>query len=271
MRELNLIACIKSVPDPRCPFKSELDPKTGTVRRLADEIGIPRVIGPLDRNALEEALHLRELAGGRVYVMTMDSPAASEALREALAWGADEAILISDPAFAGADTLATARTLAAAIRKCGPFDMVFCGTWSYHGNTGQVGPQLAAMLGVAHVPYVTHLEFVSDTRIRARSEWEGEYAISEADLPLLITVGESINRPRHATLMGILGARGRGIIHWDAAALSLPADMVGLAGSPSKVTGIALMPTARKKEMLQGDPETVAGQLLGKLRQDGVL
>jgi len=271
MRELNLIACIKSVPDPRSSFKSEMDPKTGTVRRLADEIGIPRVIGPLDRNALEAALRLKELAGGRVRAMTMDSPAAEEALREALAWGADEAILISDPAFAGADTLATARSLAAAIRKCGPFDMVLCGAWSYHGNTGQVGPQLAAMLDVAHIPFVTHFEFVSDTRVRARSEWEGEYAIAEAGLPLLITVNETINQPRHATLMGIMGARGREILHWDAATLGLPADTVGLAGSPSRVTGIALMSTARKKEVMRGDPEAVVGQLLEKLRQEGVL
>jgi electron transfer flavoprotein beta subunit len=228
------------------------------------------VIGPLDRNALEAALRLKELAGGRVLVMTMDSPAASEALREALAWGADEAILISDPAFAGADTLATARTLAAAIRKCGPFDLVFCGAWSYHGNTGQVGPQLAAMLDVAHIPFVADFEFVSGRRLRARSEWEGEYAIVEADLPLLITVNETVNR-RDATLMGIMGARGREIIHWDAAALELPADKVGLAGSPSKVTGIAVIPTVRKKGILQGDPERVVGQLLEKLRQEGVL
>jgi electron transfer flavoprotein beta subunit len=241
------------------------------VKRSADELGIPRVISPLDRHALEEALRIKDSRGGRVTVLSMDTPAAWEVLRETLALGADRAILLSHPALAGADTLATARCLAAAIKRLGEFDLILCGAWSYHGNTGQVGPQVAELLGIAHVSFATKLEFVAPDRLRARSEWNGNYVIVEAGLPLLVTVTESINIPRHVSLMGIVRARDREVLQWGLENLGLSPEQVGLAGSPSRVAGVSTLPLQRRGEVLQGDEEEVVRRLVQNLRELAVL
>ena len=271
MAELRIRVCLKSVPDPRRPVESTIDPATGVVRRKADEIGIPRVISPLDACALEEALRLREAHGGEVTVLTMDTRAASEVLRETLALGADRAVLVCDRSLAGADTLATARTLAAAIRSLGPYDLVLCGAWSYHGNTGQVGPQLAELLNIAHISFVSQLRFASPQRVRARSEWEDRFSVMEADLPLLVTVAEGINLPRRTSMMGILLAREKPILHLALAQLGLSAGEVGLAGSPTRVVGVSTLASKRKAQILQGDGGEPACRLIGILGESAVL
>jgi electron transfer flavoprotein beta subunit len=142
MRPLDIVVCIKPVPDPKHWNKLSLDPETMLLKRGV----IPAVINPLDRNAIEQAASIRAGSGGTISVVTMAPPDAQEQLAEAMAMGCDRAFLLSDAAFAGADTLATARTLAAAIRKIGRFDLVFCGAYSADGSTSQVGPRRTARL-----------------------------------------------------------------------------------------------------------------------------
>ncbi len=271
MKDLELCVCLKSVPDPRQPVESWLDPQTGIVKRRADELAVPRVISPLDRHALEEALRIKEMLSGRVTVISMDTEAACDVLKETLALGADQAILLSDRTFAGADTLATARTLGAAIRSLEQYDLIICGSWSYHGNTGQVGPQLAEILGIAHVSFVTHLEFVNQSRLRLRSEWEDHFVVVEAELPLLITVTEAINEPRHASLMGILRAREKQLLRWGLKEVGLSVQKVGLSGSPSRVVGVSSLKSQRKGDILGGESEEAVNKLIQKLHELSVL
>jgi len=271
MLNLEICVCLKSVPDPRHPAEGTIDPETGVMVRCADEMGIPRVISTLDRHALEEALRIKDARGGRVTVLSMDTPAACDALRDTLAFGADQAILLSDPALAGADSLATARTLVSAINRLGSFDLVICGAWSYHGNTGQVGPQMAELLQLPHVSFVAELSFETPTKLLARSEWEGDFVVTEVELPVLITVVESINTPRHASMMGILQARDKQVLQWGLEKIGLKPEMVGLSGSPSLVVGSTTLQSARGGEILQGDDEEVVRQLVQNLRKLGLI
>ena len=214
---------------------------------------------------------MKEAHGGEVTVLTMDTHAASEVLREALALGADRSVLICDPALAGADTLATARTLAAAIRTLGPCDLILCGAWSYHGNTGQVGPQLAELLQIPHISFASKLDFISARTIRARSEGDNEFSILEADLPVLVTVVEAINVPRRASLLGILQARDRPILRMGLDQLDLLAGQVGLAGSPTRVVGATAVASKRRAEVIGGVSSEATSRLLEILRELAVL
>lgn len=271
MSNLEICVCIKSVPDPRHPADGTIDPYTGVMVRQADKLGIPRVISTLDRHALEEALRIKDSREAGVTVLSMDTPAACEALRDALALGADRAILLSDPALGGADSLATARTLVSAIDRLGGFDLVLCGAWSYHGNTGQVGPQMAELLRLPHVSFAAELKFETPTRLRVRSEWEGDFVVIEVDLPALITMVETMNTPRHASMMGILQARGKQVLQWGLEGIGLQPEVVGLAGSPSRVVGSTTLESKRAGEMLTGDEGEAVRQLVQKLRQLAVL
>ncbi len=271
MEKLEIVVCIKSVPDPREKYESRVDPDTGVVQRQADNIGIPRVISPLDRNALEEALRIKDKWDVKITVFSMDTPAAESVLRETIALGADQAILLSDPAMAGADTLATARTLSAAVKKLNSWDLILCGAWNYHGNTGQTGVQLANFLEIPHLSYASKLDLISSSKLKVKTLWDGKYIIYEAAFPLLVTVLEDINTPRQASLGGILNAREKEVICWTCDDLDLSKDQVGIEGSPSKVTGVKKIDLTRKKEILKGDPKEKVQKLINELRKEAVL
>jgi electron transfer flavoprotein alpha/beta subunit len=268
---LDLIVCLKSVPDPSKSVESTIDLKTGIVQRQTDRPGIGRVISPLDRNALEQAFLLKDAHGARVTVLSMDGMDAAEVLKETIAMGADQAILLTGRALAGADTLATARTLRAAIDKLGKFDLVLCGAWSYHGNTGQVGPQLAELLGIPHVSYVTELALLNGHCIRVRSERDGCFTRYKLPMPALITVNEGINTPRQATMMGIIRARDKQVLSWGIEELGLLAEQVGLTGSPTRVTGVRVLPTRRSGKILGEKPESAVTELVDVLRAAGLI
>lgn len=271
MSNLEICVCIKSVPDPRHPAEGTIDPATGVMVRQADQLGIPRVISTMDRHALEEALRIKDSRGGQVTVISMDTAAAYDSLKDTLALGADQAVLLSDRALAGADSLATSRTLVSAMNQLGSFDLILCGAWSYHGNTGQVGPQIAELLQLPHVSFVSELNFETPTRIRTRSEWESDYVVTEVELPALFTVVESINTPRHASMMGILQAREKQVLQWGLKEIGLASEMVGLAGSPSRVVGSTTLQSTRGGEILLGDEEETVRQLVQNLRKLGML
>lgn len=260
----NIVVCVKSVPDPRCSVS--LDPETKRLCRTA----APPVINPLDRNALEAALGLRGALGGKVFVVSMGPPQARENLVEALAMGADEAIHLCDMAFAGADTLATARTMAAAIQRLPDVGLVLCGAHSTDGSSGQVGPQLAEAMGIAHIVQASSVE-VRDGRVVAQSELDNLRLSVEAALPALVTVTKTINKPRRVSLLGIVAARQKPVHTWRLADLDLPASEMGASGSPTCIADIIPVKYDRRGERLDGSAEEAAGVLIRRLRALGVL
>jgi electron transfer flavoprotein beta subunit len=258
---LHTIVCIKPVPDPRKWGKLKLDPETLLLRRG----DVPAVINPLDRQAIEQAVALREVEGGTVTLVSMAPPEADEQLIEAMAMGADRGCLLTDRAFAGADTLATARVLAAAVRKLAPWDLVFCGAYSADGSTAQVGPQLAELLGVPDLTHSVSFE-VRGQVARAACETEDGYAVYETELPAVVTFSREANTPRLPSMRGIMQAARAGVERWTAADLRLAPGTVGLAGSPTQMLNVFTPPSARKGEMLQGTPNEAAARLLERLK-----
>lgn len=266
MRPLHIVVCVKPVPDPRGWGKLKLDSRTMLLRRG----DIPAVINPLDRNAVEQAVLLREAAGGEVIVVSMAPPEAEEQLAEALAMGGDRAILLSDPAFAGADTLATARCLAAAVRRLGAVDLVFCGGYSLDGSTSQVGPQLAELLGVPDLTYVTDLSLAGEI-VRVRCRLEDRESAYECELPAVVTFDKDANVPRLPSMRGIMRAAGAGVTRWSAADLDLQTADVGLTGSPTQMLNVFAPALGRKGETIEGPPGQAAATLLRRLREDRIL
>lgn len=256
---MNIIVCLKQVPG---TTKVEIDSQTNTLVRQ----GITNILNPFDTYALEEGVRLKDNYGGKVTAITMGPPQAEEILREAISTGADDAVLLSDSAFAGADTWATSLTLATAINKIGDYDLVICGRQTIDGDTAQVGPELAEILGVAFVAYVSRIDEIADNRMRVQRMVEDGYQKIEAVLPALITVVKEINVPRLPSLRGLARAKSATIPVWDAAELGIDTDQVGLAGSATRVIKIFFPQRVGQGEMLEGSPEKQVDTLISKLR-----
>lgn len=242
---MEILVCIKQVPD---TAEVKIDPVTNTLIRQ----GVPSIINPFDKNALEAALQLKDKHGGKVTVICMGPPQAKEALRECLAMGADNAILVSDRAFGGADTLATSYTLAATIRKIGTYDLIFCGKQAIDGDTAQVGPEIAEHLGIAQITYVAKIEVNGDT-VSVEREYEEGYGIIEGKLPLLISVVKAINEPRYPTIKGTMKANRAEIPVWTMADLDVDEQRLGLKGSPTQVRRIFSPPQRTGGVLIQKD------------------
>ncbi|WP_371372662.1 electron transfer flavoprotein subunit beta [Sporomusa aerivorans] len=257
---MEIVVCVKQVPD---TTEVKIDPATNTLIRQ----GVPSIVNPFDKNAVEAALRLKEAQGGRVTVITMGPPQAKEALKECLAMGADEALLISDRAFGGADTLATSYTLAAAVRKIGNVDMIICGKQAIDGDTAQVGPEIAEHLGWAQVTCVSEID-VDDQTVKLEREQEEGYELIETRLPVLLTVLKSINEPRLPTVKGTMKANRKEIPVWTAADLAVDPQRLGLKGSPTQVRRIFTPPQRVQGELIQaGSAREAAGLLAKKLTE----
>lgn len=264
---MNIVVCIKQVPNPEQFSKIKIDPVSGAINRE----GIPAVINPLDRHALEEALRIRERFLGKVIAVSMGPPQAKEALEEALAMGVDDAVLLCDQAFAAADTLATAYPLAGAIKKLGKFALILCGNETVDGATGQVGPQVAELLGIPHVTYVDKVEFVDEGSMIVTRTIERGYLKIEVRLPALLTVVRKINQFRLPTAMGIIEAIRKEIKVWNAEYIEAQNETIGLDGSPTRVIGGFELESKRKGEILEGSPEVMAREAVAKLRELGAI
>lgn len=224
---MNIIVCIKQVPD---TTEVRLDPVTGTLIRE----GIPSIINPDDKAGLEAALRLKDKHGAHVTVISMGPMQADLALREALAMGADEAVLVSDRAFGGADTWATSSTLAAAIQKF-DYDLIITGRQAIDGDTAQVGPQIAEHLGLANISYAEQIELDGDS-IKVKRQYEDRYHVLRAKLPCLITALSELNEPRYMTPGGIFDAyRTQEVKLLTRADLDIDDGNIGLKGSPTRV------------------------------------
>lgn len=266
---MHAIVCIKQVPD---TADVKVNPETGTLIRE----GVPSIVNPFDTYAIEEALRLREKFGGKVTVISMGPPQAKEALKEAVAMGADAAILLSDRAFAGSDTWATAYTLANAIRKIGDFNVILCGKQAIDGDTGQVGPGIARQLDIEQLTYVFKIQEIDfqAKRIRVERLLEEGREVVETRLPALLTVVKDINQPRYPTIMGIRRATRTEIPVWTAADLpDAQADLLGLKGSPTQVVRV-FNPPPRSGQivMIEGEtPQEQAARLADLLLQEKVV
>ena len=226
MKKMNIVVCIKQVPD---TTEIKLDPVTGTMIRE----GVPSIMNPDDKSGLEMALELKDKYEANVTVITMGLPQADAILREAMAMGADRAILLTDRKLAGADTLATSNALAGALRTL-DFDLLVMGRQAIDGDTAQVGPQVAEHLDLPQVSYVENLEF-DGTTFTLKKWLEDGYQIVEVESPCVITVLSSANQPRYMRMRGIMEAYKREVEVWGCDKIDVDESKLGLKGSPTRV------------------------------------
>ena len=262
---LSIAVCIKPVPDPAHYDKIRIDP----VRKTVVREGIPTIINPSDKHAIEAALQLRG-EGDTVTVITMAPPNAEETLRDALAMGADAAILLTDRAFAGADTWATSYTLAAGLKKAGNFDIVVTGTESADGATTQVPAQLAEWLGWPHLWNAVSMEKISAESLKVRTKAENEWSDYQIGLPCLLAVAREANKPRLTSLMGVMKAKKKPLTVWTRADLDVEDGSLGIGGSPTQPGAIFEPEMGRKGIVLTGDAEEIVNVLVEKLREAGL-
>jgi len=260
---MKILVLVKQVPD---TTEVKLDPKTGNLIRE----GIESIINPDDAHALEAAIDLKERYGGKITVLSMGPPQAIDAISEAMGMGADEGILLSDRAFAGADTWATSTTLGKAIEKAGTYDLILCGRQAIDGDTAQIGPQVAEYLDLPQVSYVYDIEKVAKKNMVVKRRLEDGYERIRCTLPALLTVIGDMNRPRYSHVARLIDACGEKakIRIWNAADIGVQTRDVGLEGSLTHVIKTFAPKFQRQGEMLQGDTISVVVELVGKLREN---
>ncbi|MBW1730784.1 MAG: electron transfer flavoprotein subunit beta/FixA family protein [Deltaproteobacteria bacterium] len=263
---MNIIVLVKQVPD---TTEVKLDPKTGNLIRE----GIESIINPDDRYAIEAAVSLKERHGGKVTAISMGPPQAIDAISEAMGMGVDQGILLSDKAFAGADTWATSFTLGKAIEKVGEFDLIICGRQAIDGDTAQIGPQVADYLDVPQVTYVFDIEKVEEDGIVVKRRLEDGFERIQCSLPALLTVIGELNEPRYPLVDRLLDAckEKAPIAVWNAADLGVQVSEVGLSGSLTQVIKTFAPKVERQGQILEGDTQTVVGELLGKLKENRLI
>lgn len=262
-RGLRIIVLIKQVPDIE---KVRFDVESGRI----DRSSAPAETNPFDLHALEAGLQIKEKFGGSITVISMGPRQVESSLKDALARGADKVILLTDPRLAGADTIATAKALAAAIRKLGEFDLILCGEKTVDGDTGQVGPEVAELLGIPHAAYVCEIKEITHEWIKVVSDMGDKY-LYELRLPALLTVTRELNSPRLPTLKDLLKAKRAQIEVWNADVLSeyISIDQLGFQGSKTRVVRIVIPSTEHRKGIILRGDEAI--EKIGKIILSKVL
>ncbi|MEW4413559.1 electron transfer flavoprotein subunit beta/FixA family protein [Clostridium sp. AN503] len=262
---MKIVVCVKQVPD---TTEIKIDPVKNTLIRT----GVPSILNPFDRNAVETALQLKDNYGGTVTVISMGPPQAKAVLREALAMGADDAYLITDRAFGGSDTYATSYILSSAIRHLGGFDVVLGGKQAIDGDTGQTAPSIAEHLGLTRLTYILDMEVKGDSVIARRQVEEGVEVI-EAKMPVLCTATKESNKPRYATIRGKLDSLKAEIKELTLADMAdiIDTTKIGLKGSPTKVKATFTPQRTANGVNIEGDAKTMAVTLLDKLTESKIL
>lgn len=260
---MKIIVCMKQVPD---TTEVRLDPLTGTLIRE----GVPSIMNPDDKVGLEAALRLKDEYGAHVTALSMGPLQAEDILREALAMGADEAILLSDRAFGGADTWATSSTLAAAISKL-PYDLIITGRQAIDGDTAQVGPELSEHLGIPCISYAAALR-LEDEEIVVKRQFEDRYHILRAKLPVLITAVAELAQPRYMTPGGIFSAyRAHNIQVWGREDVPVDDANMGLSGSPTRVVKSFPKSVKAAGVKIEAGVEESVQFIMGKLKEQYIL
>jgi electron transfer flavoprotein beta subunit len=260
---VNIIVLVKQVLHP-AELKVDKASKTLVTQ------GVPLVISETDKNAIEEAVKIKEKHGGKITAITMGSPQGKEALREALAMGADEAYLLSDPQFEGSDAHAVANVLAAAVTNILDYDLILCGAYSEDLFAFQVGPRLAEICNLPQITYASKIT-LNGTMITAERDLENERQVVESNLPCLVSVVREINEPRLPTLMAIMAASKKPMKTWAAEDLHLGPEELGFNGSLVEILRSIIAVGERKRIILEGDAKEIAPKLVKALIQEGVL
>ena len=258
---MHILVCIKQVPDTKI---IKIDPKTNTL----DRRGVPAILNPYDTHAVEEAVRLRQRYGGKVSVLSMGPPQAVAAIRKCVEIGADEGYLISDRAFAGADTLATSYALSKGIeriQKEQPIDLVICGKMAIDGDTGQVGPGIARRLGIPPLTNVKKVEElnVAKKSIKVHRKLEDGYEVLQSSVPCLLTVEKEINEVPYSPLTNMIRAARYQPAVWSVNDLeNVDREQLGLKGSPTVVGKMFSPPKPEGGKRLEGTPDQQVKQLV---------
>ncbi|MFR1802279.1 MAG: electron transfer flavoprotein subunit beta [Faecalispora jeddahensis] len=261
---MNILVCAKQVPNTN---EVKIDPVKGTLIRE----GVESILNPDDANALEEALRLKDqYEDVKVTVLSMGPPQADDMLRECLAMGADEAVLVSDRAFGGADTWATSNTISAAIKKAGSFDIIFAGRQAIDGDTAQVGPQIAEKLGLPQITYVQSFEIDGDT-VTVQRQLENGYELIRVKTPVLLTAVKELNQPRYMNVKGIYDAYKKKIPVWGIDDIPVEKEIVGLKASPTKVFRSFTPAPKGKGVMLEGPAREKVANLINNLQKQHII
>ena len=253
---MHYVVCIKQVPN---TTEIRIDPKTNTLIRE----GVESILNPFDAYAIEEAVRLKEANGGVITAISMGPPQCEATLREAIALGVDEIILLSDRRFAGADTWATSLTLAAAIKKIGDFNLILTGQQAIDGDTAQVGPGIAAHLGIPQTCFVRKIETIDACHVTLQRLMEDGYDRVQMKLPAVISVVKEINTPRLPSLRGKRNAKSVELKVWNCDDLGLDEKETGLNGSPTQVLNIFSPQHDKQVEKFAGSAEE-AVELIAK-------
>jgi len=261
---MNIIVLVKQVPD---TSEVRINRETNTLIRD----GVPSIINPYDMYAVEEALRLREKHGGKVTVLTMGPPQAADALKDCVSLGVDDVVLLSDRAFAGADTWATSYALSMGIRKVGTYDLIIAGKQAIDGDTAQVGPETADMLGLPFVAYIRKIEQVEGNKMVAERLMDEGYDVVETTLPALITVVKEINTPRLPSLKGKMKAKNLKVTAWSAQDIGAEVEKIGLKGSPTQVVRIFPPAPRGQREVLSGSIEEQVATVAKKLKEQSLI
>jgi len=260
---LDVIVCMKQVVDLK-----QIRIKQETREPVLE--GLPVLFGDFDKNALEEAVKIKEKHGGKVAVLSVDSSKLKETVLEALATGADEAFIVVDTACEGSDTAASARTLAAAVRKIGSYDLILVGEGSTDNYSGQIGSRLAELLGIPQVTYVRELS-IDGSVVTAVRDIESALEVVKVQAPLLISVTSEINKPRRAPLAQILRASRQPLTVWTLKDLGIDANTVGRAASAIQVVSNLAPEQERKGVIFEGDIDEAVRKLVDALRKEATL
>jgi electron transfer flavoprotein beta subunit len=265
MAQLDIKVLIKQVPN---TAEVKIDPHTGTLMRE----GMESIINPDDLHAIEAALRLRDAHGGKVTAISMGPPQAVDVLREALGMGADECVLLTDRAFAGADTLATSYTLGKCLQRLGRFDLVIVGHQAIDGDTAQIGPQVAEFLDVPQVIRAITLEIKDNELLAERTAEEGTEVV-RCPIPALVTVTKEANDPRYLFIPLLMAAfeAEAPVKVWGSKDIGADESSIGLKGSPTKVQRTFTPSHKKKIEKLEGRPAEMARTLVDRLRERRVL
>ncbi|MFQ5872279.1 MAG: electron transfer flavoprotein subunit beta/FixA family protein [Dehalococcoidia bacterium] len=266
---MNIIVCVKQVPDPQMPMASfKIDPATN---KLIPSPGIPPVINGYDEQGVEAALRMKEANGGKVSVIALGKELVSDVIKKPLSMGADELVLLQDDAFEDGDSYATAHALAAAIRKIGEYDIIICGRQASDFDAGQVGSGIAEILGLPIITIARDIK-ISNGTVRVERVVPDGYEVVEAGLPVVVTVSNELGEPRYPTLKGIMAAGRKQPTVWSAQDLGLDASKIGTAGAKVKLLKLFQPEKVSQCHFVEGESGAELGTNLAlKLREDKII
>ena len=262
---MNLIVCVKEIPDPETPASAFAIDEAAM--RAIPAKDTPPVISPFDEQAVEAALRIKDADGSKVTVISMGAQSAEKVLKHTLSMGADEAFLMNDAAFDNSDSTSTAYVLAQAIKKIGEYDIVFCGRQAGDFDAGQVGSGIAELLGIPGITVAKKID-ISDGKAKVERVLPDGYEVVEVSLPVLITISNELGEPRYATLKGIMAAAKKTVPVWNGEEIGADASKMGDAGRRTKMLKLFIPVRESKCELLEGEnEEEAAANLALKLRE----